>query len=131
MSKGSRDLGLLILMKKNISGRIVVNVSEISNLEEVKTIFEYNPIFKIWNLKTPLIKTKIIKTLLNYEGLSQEEFESLIEIYTRIFKYLVKVDKVENLELVNLFHKISYYSLKSTEDVKSYWEIWKKNRGLN
>ena len=55
----------------------------------------------------------------------------IIEIYYDIFKYLSKIDKIKNEELISFFHKVSYYSMYSFATLEEFWVKWKNKRGLN
>ena len=73
----------------------------------------------------------MILDIKKYEDLTKENFLSLIKVYNEIFEFLLKSDKIENIELIEFFHKISYYSAISLDSLKQFWNIWKKNRSLN
>ena len=73
----------------------------------------------------------MIKELRNYENLPIEKFSTLIEIYKDIFEFVLKGNRIDNKELTEFFHKISFYSFKSISLLISYWTEWKKIRSLN
>jgi len=130
------DLDLIILMKKNLFKRRIIGIFEIyKNPTESNNIYspliKYNPQFQKWELSRPLYTANVIKELLNYEDLPKNKFNLYMKIYIEIFEYLLRTDMLTNKELVNFFHKISYYSLRSIETLTSFWNKWKKNRGLN
>lgn len=130
------DLDLIILMKKKKNERKVVGVYEISktfNSENnlFNSIFEYNPTSNNWILIKSLYDTHVLSDIKNYEDLPKANFEILIEIYQEIFDFFFRTNKVKNFELIEFFHKISYYSLKSIDSLKQFWNRWKKNRSLN
>ena len=130
------DLDIIILMKKKYNERKVVGIFEISKSLESKnklfnSIFEYNPQTNKWVLTKSLYETNMILDIKKYEDLTKENFLSLIKVYNEIFEFLLKSDKIENIELIEFFHKISYYSAISLDSLKQFWNIWKKNRSLN
>ena len=130
------DLDLIILLKKDHNKRRVVSVAEIdfNNLEKGKyyqTIFQYNPNKKTWDKLKSLYETNTIKQLRVYEDITIEKFNHIISIYEDIFKFLLKIKKINNEKLVDLFHKISFYSTSSIVLLENYWKEWKKNRSLN
>ena len=123
-------------MKKKYNERKVVGIFEISKSLESKnklfnSIFEYNPQTNKWVLTKSLYETNMILDIKKYEDLTKENFLSLIKVYNEIFEFLLKSDKIENIELIEFFHKISYYSAISLDSLKQFWNIWKKNRSLN
>ncbi|MHA1525576.1 MAG: ATPase, T2SS/T4P/T4SS family, partial [Promethearchaeota archaeon] len=100
------DLNLIILMKKNNNNRRIISISEVV-LQDNKyydQIFQYNPYSQKWDLLKTLYKTKIIEEIRKYEDLSEEKFKSTMNIYQNIFNFLKNNQKIENSELVNLFH---------------------------
>lgn len=122
------DLNLIVLMKKNNNNRRIFSISEIV-LQDNKyydQIFQYNPYSQKWNILKTLYKTKIIEEIKKYEDLSEEKFNSIINIYQNIFNFLENNQKIKNSELVNLFHNISYYSNESLDSLKKFWNNWKK-----
>ncbi len=122
------DLDLIILMKKNNNNRRIISISEVV-LQDNKyydQIFQYNPYSQKWDLLKTLYKTKIIEEIRKYEDLSEEKFKSTMNIYQNIFNFLKNNQKIENSELVNLFHNISYYSNESLDSLKKFWINWKK-----
>jgi len=122
------DLNLIILMKKNNNNRRIISISEVV-LQDNKyydQIFQYNPYSQKWDLLKTLYKTKIIEEIRKYEDLSEEKFKSTMNIYQNIFNFLKNNQKIENSELVNLFHNISYYSNESLDSLKKFWINWKK-----
>jgi len=130
------DLDLIILMKKNNYERKVVGVYEIMKSSNLKnnlfnSIFEYNPQSNNWIITKSLYDTNVLSDIKKYEDLPKANFELLIEIYQEIFDFFLKVNKIKNFELIEFFHKISYYSLSSIESLKLFWNRWRKNRSLN
>ncbi|MFX0000693.1 MAG: ATPase, T2SS/T4P/T4SS family [Candidatus Hermodarchaeota archaeon] len=130
------DLDLIILMKKEFHIRRVVGLFEVCRSPDTKkslynSIFRYNPETKEWLLTKSLYETNVIFDLLRYEALTKEEFHTIIKTYSEIFEFLITTDKLGNNELVEFFHRISYYSLRSINHLKRFWNKWKKNRGLN
>ena len=121
------DLNLIVLMKKNNNNRRIVSISEIL-LQDNKyydQIFQYNPYSQKWDILKTLYKTKIVEEIKKYEDLSEERFNSTINIYQNIFDFLENNQKIKNSELVDLFHNISYYSNKSLDSLKEFWNNWK------
>ncbi|MFX1303290.1 MAG: ATPase, T2SS/T4P/T4SS family [Promethearchaeota archaeon] len=130
------DLDLLVLMKKNFNERKVVGVFEIckspgTQNKSYNSIFEYNPETKKWLLTKSLSETNVILETKKYENLSSERLLIFIKIYNEIFEFLLRINKIENLKLIDFFHKISYYSLTSIEALNNFWHDYKKNRSLN
>ncbi|MFX1395111.1 MAG: ATPase, T2SS/T4P/T4SS family [Promethearchaeota archaeon] len=129
------DLDLIILMKKDINKRRVVSLAEIDfkNFGKGKyyqTIFQYNPESKIWDNLKPLYETNTINKLRKYEDISREKFYYILNIYKNIFEFLSKDKKINNENLVNFFHKISFYSITSINLLENFWNEWKNNRSL-
>ncbi|MHA1489821.1 MAG: ATPase, T2SS/T4P/T4SS family [Promethearchaeota archaeon] len=125
------DLDLIILMKKDHNKRRIISISEIFNHgpksnQFYNTIFQYDPALKEWNLLKSLYDTNIINKLKKYENLSEERFRSFISVYKDIFEFLLKVKKIDNLEFVSFFHKISYYSRISLNRLKDFLAKFKK-----
>ncbi|MFX1596842.1 MAG: ATPase, T2SS/T4P/T4SS family, partial [Promethearchaeota archaeon] len=130
------DLDLIILMKKIFNERKVVGIFEISKAQNTKnkqfnSIFEFNPETQKWLLTQPLSETNIIFDLKKYEDLTDENFLRFIEIYKEIFEFHLKIKEIHNHELIDFFHKVSYYSLRSVDKLTQFWNKWKKNRSLN
>ncbi|MFW9818814.1 MAG: ATPase, T2SS/T4P/T4SS family [Candidatus Thorarchaeota archaeon] len=130
------DLDILILMKKIKNNRKVVGIFEINKSLESKeklfnSIFEYNPQTNNWVLLKSLSKTSMFLEIIKYENLTEEKYLALIKIYNEIFDFLSNSEKIANIELIDFFHKIGYYSKISLDSLKQFWNIWKKNRGLN
>ena len=122
------DLNLILLMKKINNKRRIFSISEVV-LEEKKyydEIFHYNPRSKKWDLLKNLYKTKLIDEIKKYEDLSEEKFNSIINIYQNIFDFLENNQKFKNSGLVDLFHNVSYYSNESLDSLKKFWNNWKK-----
>jgi len=129
------DLDLLILMKKEFNKRRIFSISEIkenkSNGNKFNdVIFQYDPLSKNWKLLKSLYETKILTEIIQYENLSKEKFNSFIEVYTEIFKFISKIERLDKIELINLFHKLSYYSFISIESLNHFWNEWKNKRDL-
>ena len=130
------DLDLIILMKKDQNERRVIGIFEIcNNPENTKNLYDplfiYKPKLRKWIITKSLYETNVIQELLNYEHLPEEKFTSFMKIYREIFEYLSKHSRLNNNELIELLHKIAYYSSRSIESLIQYWNKWKKNRGLN
>lgn len=130
------DLDLIILMKKSNNKRKIVSIVEIdfdlSNKDNYyQNIFQYNPESKNWDNLKPLYDTNIINKLKKYEEINKKKFNHIINIYIDIFTSLLKIEKIKNEILVDLFHKISFLSFKSIDLLNDFWERWKKKRGLN
>ncbi|KKN57930.1 hypothetical protein LCGC14_0557130 [marine sediment metagenome] len=130
------DLGLLILMKKELNERRIVTIAEICDDKSLgeglhDLIFRYDPIFKNWKTLKPLYDTKVITELRKYENFSREQFISIIKIYTEIFKLTSKIKGLSKVELNVFFNKISYFSSTSFNSLKDFWSEWKKKWNLN
>ena len=110
------DLDLIILMKKEKNRRFIAKIVEIKPLKKGKkiqtqTLFEYNPYSNNSN-EMNIFKSNTIQLIRKYERLSEEKFRILMKLYTDIFLFLKRNTKLSNLTLVDLFHNISYYSLR-------------------
>ncbi len=130
------DLDLIILMKKDQNERKVIGIFEIcKNPDNTKnlydSIFIYKPKLQKWIITKSLYKTNVIQELLNYEDLPEEKFTSFMKIYIDIFEFLLKHSFLSTHELIDVLHKISYYSSGSIEFLIQFWNLWKKNRSLN
>ena len=77
-----------------------------------------------------LYETKLLTEITQYENLSKEKFNSFIKVYTEIFKFISKIERLDKIELINLFHKLSYYSFISIESLNQFWNEWKNKRAL-
>ena len=130
------DLDLIILMKKDINKRKIVGIFEVCESTNVinklyNSIFEYNPETNKWILAKSLYDTNVISDIKRYEILTKDNFFLFIKIYSDIFEFLIKIRKIHKIDLVDFFHQVSYFSLKSFESLTLFWNNWKKNRGLN
>jgi flagellar protein FlaI len=130
------DLDLIILMKKDYNERKVVGVFEIGRATEIKdalydSIFDYDPETEKWILNKSLYETRVVLEVFKYETLNRETFLSFMKLFNEIFEFLLKNEKLGNIELVDFFHKISFFSLRSLDQLKQFWDNWKKNRSLN
>ena len=130
------DLGLLILMKKELNERRIVTIAEICDDKSLgeglyDLIFRYDPIFKNWKLLKPLYDTKVITDLRKYENFNREQFISIIKIYTEIFELTSKIKGLSKVELNVFFNQISYFSSTSFNSLKDFWSEWKKKWNLN
>jgi len=130
------DLDILILMKKRNNDRKVVGIYEINKSSEPNeklftSIFEYNPQTDEWPLLKSLSKTNMFLDIKKYEDLTEDKYLALIKIYSEIFEFLSNSEKIANIELINFFHRIAYYTKISYNSIKQFWNLWKKNRGLN
>ncbi|MEJ2294663.1 MAG: ATPase, T2SS/T4P/T4SS family, partial [Candidatus Lokiarchaeota archaeon] len=129
------DLDLIVFMKKSNNGRKIISISEITILEQNNKshnkIFIYNPEKLAWEQNSDLFKSRVINKLKTIENLTVSTFNNTITIYKEIFQFLLKHDKLTNRELIDLFDKINYYSIKSHDALNSFWKNWKKYRTLN
>ncbi|MFX1387798.1 MAG: ATPase, T2SS/T4P/T4SS family [Promethearchaeota archaeon] len=130
------DLDLIILMKKKFNERKAVGIYEIcKSLDEKDNLFnsiiEYNPQTNNWVLTKSLYETNVITEIKKYEALTKENFLSVVEVYNEVFEFLLKTNKINNTELIEFFHKLSYNSLISINSLEKFWIKWKKNRSLN
>ena len=125
------DLDLLILMKTTHNQRKIVSISEIDeNSSQICEIFSYNPQVNKHELKSNLYESKTIKKLNKYEDVSKEHFFFTLNIYEDIFTTLSLIKKIPNKELTQFFDIISYLSINSYHEIKSFWINWKQ-RNLN
>jgi type IV secretory pathway ATPase VirB11/archaellum biosynthesis ATPase len=130
------DLDLIIFMKKEINDRLRVSISEIKeklNIDEnfFELIFKYDPGKGNWTELKNLYNTNIIAELKDFEVINNKNFLSVMKIYTDIFDFISKINKLDNFGLIDLFHKISYFSLHSIDSLTGFWAQWKKGRSLN
>jgi type IV secretory pathway ATPase VirB11/archaellum biosynthesis ATPase len=130
------DLGLIVFMKKSRNVRKIISISEITNIlpnsnKKHNTLFLFNPKTSEWDQKSDLFESKIIKKLKMIENLSINNFNDFIIIYTEIFQFLMRNDRLTNQELIDLFDKINYFSFESYEKLNDYWQECKKYRCLN
>ncbi len=130
------DLDLVILMKKLGNERKIMGLYEIyksytSEGTLFHSIFEYDPKMTDWDLTRMLYETNVIQDIKKYEDLTEQRFMLNIEIYKEIFEYLLKLVKIDNMDLIDFFHKVSYYTSRSLIELKKFWNHWKKNRSLN
>ena len=130
------DLDLIVLMKKIRNKRRIISISEI-NLEFDKdnnffqNLFNYNPQINDWYSTNDVYKSNTILKIKKYEDLNKERFSAFFEIYKNIFNYFKGTNKIPNSELIEFFDNIAFYSFLSVNDLKQFWELWKKNRRLN
>ncbi|MFW9864907.1 MAG: ATPase, T2SS/T4P/T4SS family [Candidatus Thorarchaeota archaeon] len=128
------DLDLVILMKKDINKRRVISISEVIENNEQNLydpIFKYEPLSQKWKLLKPLYSTKVLNEVSQYESLTKEKFLSFLNVYNEIFEFISNINKLNIKEHIELFHKISYYSLVSIDSLKNFWNKWKNKRNLN
>lgn len=78
-----------------------------------------------------LYETNTILQLKQYEDINKERFSAFIETYEDIFNYLKNTNKISNFDLIEFFDNVSFYSCLSINELKQFWEQWKKNRRLN
>ena len=131
-----RDLGLIILMKKNREKRFVDSISEINeNLNDLNEaysqFFKYDPHLKKWDALRNLYDSNIVNILRRYEDLRKEKFEILFFLYRDIFDTLLKIKKLEINKLIEFFDQISFQSFSSIETLRLFWENWKNSCSLN
>lgn len=124
------DLDLIVLMKKSHFKRRMISISEMrdengNHSKKLENLFNYNPESQVWMLMKSLYNTNVIQKIKQFEDLNEERFNSFIEIYNDIFEYLLKIPRIDNRELVTLFHKLSYYSFKSIDQLRLFWDRWK------
>jgi len=129
------DLDLVILMKKEFNKRRIFSLSEIKENNSKgnkfnRVIFKYDPFSKSWKLLKSLYETKVLTDIAQYENLMEEKFTSFVEVYTEIFKFISNIGRLDKIELINLFHKVSYYSFISIESLNRFWNEWKNKRNL-
>ncbi|MFX1287004.1 MAG: ATPase, T2SS/T4P/T4SS family [Promethearchaeota archaeon] len=131
-----RDLGLIILMKKNREKRFIESIAEINenlndNYRVYNNIFKYDPHLKKWDVLRDLYNSNIVNKLRKYEDIHKEKFEILFNLYRDIFSTLQTIEKLEVTELIKLFDRISYQSFNSIETLRLFWDNWKKSCSLN
>ncbi len=127
------DLDLIILLKKDFTNRKVISISEINfnsfeGKKYYRPLFQYNPESREWDNLCSLYGTNTINKLKKYEALSVEKFNKIINIYEDIFNFLYVVKKIDNGILVDLFHKISYFSMTSINLLENFWNGWKTKK---
>jgi len=128
------DLDLIILMEKEQNVRRVLSIYEIRKYKDednryYDSIFKYDPSSKIWKQLKSLFETKTITELKKHEDLPMNKFKSIIKIYKEIFEFISEINVLNKIELIDLFHKISYYSFISIDSLNQFWGEWKK-RGI-
>ena len=124
------DLDLIVLMKKSYYKRKMISISEIcyepgSHVEKIEHIFNYDPESQEWRLMKPLYSTNVIQKIRKFEEINEERFITFMEVYNDIFQYLLKVPRINNYEIVSFFHKLSYFSFKSVDQLRNFWDRWK------
>jgi flagellar protein FlaI len=130
------DLNLIILMKKTRNNRKIISINEIDLDDQnsnrlYRTIFKFSPKNNSWENLWPLYETNTINKIREFEYLNLENFTNIINTYYDIFTSISQMEPIENKEIVDLFHRISYYSLESEQDLLEIWNSWKNKRGLN
>jgi len=131
-----RDLGLIILMKKNREKRFVDSITEIDdNLngrsEIYNNLFKHDPHTKKWNTLRDLYDSNIVKSLRKYEDLQKDKYEILFSIYQDVFDTLQKIEKLEITKLIEFFDRISFQSYNSIDGLRLFWDNWKNSCSLN
>ena len=131
-----KDLGLIILMKKNREKRYVASITEIrENLDDpgelYDDLFKFNPHVKKWDALRDLFESNIVKGLRKYEDLQRDNFEILFNLYRDVFATLQKTDKLEITKLIDFFDRISFQSFTSIKALLVFWESWKNSCSLN
>jgi len=131
-----RDLGLIILMKKNREKRFVDSITEIDdNLngrsEIYNNLFKHDPHTKKWNTLRDLYDSNIVKSLRKYEDLQKDKYEILFSIYQDVFEMLQKIEKLEITKLIEFFDRISFQSYNSIDGLRLFWDNWKNSCSLN
>ncbi|MBY9019767.1 MAG: type II/IV secretion system ATPase subunit [Candidatus Lokiarchaeota archaeon] len=130
------DLGLLILMKKNRQRRMITSIVEMKKkkVEANKiynTLFKFEPNLKDWSASKTLYESNLVKQIRKYEDISQDKFHFLFELYQDVFKTLRQIEKLEIFNLIELFDRLSFYSLTNVEMLPVFWENWKNSCSLN
>jgi len=130
------DLGLLILMKKNRKRRIIASIVEMKNKIDkankiYNTLFKFDPHLKNWSAFKSLYASNLVEQIRKYEDLSQDKFQTLFELYQDVFKTLYQINKLDNYKLVELFDRLSFYSLTNVKTLCVFWENWKNSCSLN
>ncbi|MCK4239319.1 MAG: Flp pilus assembly complex ATPase component TadA, partial [Candidatus Lokiarchaeota archaeon] len=123
------DLDLIILMKKLPIGRKIVEISEISVNKgiSVEKIFDYNPMTNNWVRKKNLYHTNIIKKIIKYEHLPEEDFNLMINLFKEIFEFLSRFRFNKIADLVSIFNIIGFLASKNNYlELIQFWEKTKK-----
>lgn len=123
------DLDLIILMKKLPIGRKIVAISEISVNKgiSVEKIFDYNPMTNNWIRKKNLYHTNIIKKILKYEHLPEEDFNLMIDQFKEIFEFLSRFRSNKIADLVSIFNIIGFFASKNNYlELIQFWQKIKK-----
>ena len=131
-----RDLGLIILMKKNREKRFVDSITEINdnlidNGEIYNNLFKHDPHLKKWDALRDLYDSNIVETLRKYEDLQKDKYEILFSLYQDVFDTLQKIEKLEITKLIELFDRISFQSYNSIDGLRLFWDNWKNSSSLN
>ena len=130
------DLDLIVLLKKDSNRRTVISISEIEIENAIKNqfqkpIFQFNPNSNKYDIFSTLYETKVIQDIVKYENLSEESFINIIQQYEDIFHSIMNMRRLSTLDLIELFHKISYFSTQSLSSLTEFWSLWKNSRSLN
>jgi Flp pilus assembly CpaF family ATPase len=130
-----KDLGLIILMKKNRERRYIDSIAEINEIMSgngnmYNILFKHDPHVRKWDHLSDLYESDIIKSLRKYEDLQKEKFEVLFYLYRDVFESLQKIEKMELTKLIDLFDRISFQSFASIDTLRLYWENWKNSCSL-
>ena len=130
------DLGLLILMKKNRKRRIIASIVEMKNniVEANKiynTLFEFEPHLKNWSSLKSLYVSNLVEQIRKNEDISQDKFQTLLELYRDVFKTLQQIEKLDIYKLIELFDQLSFYSLTNVKALCVFWKNWKNSCSLN
>ncbi len=131
-----KDLGLIILMKKNREKRFIDSISEIhENLNDLSetysNLFKFDPHLRKWDALRNLYDSNIVNIIRRYEDLRKEKFEILFFLYRDIFDTLLKIKKLKINKLIEFFDQISFQSFTSIETLRLFWENWKNSCSLN
>jgi len=126
------DLDIIILMKKKNNLRRIITISEIKdNLSDdkrklINLIYKYNPDTEDWDNLVPLYQTTTVKKIKQYEFMSESLFNSILNYYEVLFEKLQKIERLENKDLIELFHKVSFHSLYSPlSKLEKFLNSWK------
>ncbi|MFX1399010.1 MAG: ATPase, T2SS/T4P/T4SS family [Promethearchaeota archaeon] len=120
------DLDLIIFMKKEKNMRRILSIFETNKGDRGKNyinlIYQYEPRNQNWKQTIKHSELDIIKNIRQFEDLNDINLNLFLDIYEEIFRIISDVNKIPVDRLVNIFHKIAFFSLIDYSDLKKYWE---------
>ncbi len=125
-----KDLDLILLMKKINNDRKIISISEISeDLDGTngfyQDLFIYKPNTETWQNIQSLYDSNCIKKVRLYEDLPEKKFTEIIDLYLDVFDSLKLYNRINNKDLISLFHGLSYYSRFKYNELEDYWRRMK------